>query len=281
MNLSLGSIKDGLGSLDPGKLGAQLLELAREALSAFISAFTQANRLIRLQIGDGKAYDEWLLPQSVEGREALSECYKFEVTCLSRYAFLPLSKLLGESVQLDIFTAGGDGERVTRCGLITEARALASDGGFAKYRLTIEPPLALLRHRRTSRVFQNLTVPDIVNTILAEHAKGNTTIGATLQTEFDLSKPYPERSYCLQYRETDLAFIERLLFMEGISYRWEFEDGETPLTKFIAFDDPYSLPEAAQEPRNPSASIVRTRPKPTTASPNGPSRAASAPRRRA
>ena len=245
MNLSLGSIKDGLGSLDPGKLGAQLLELAREALSAYISAFTQANRLVRLQIGDGKAYDEWLLPQSVEGREALSECYKFEVTCLSRYAYLPLAKLLGESVQLDI-TAANSSERITRCGLITEAYALPSDGGFAKYRLTIEPPLALLRHRRTSRVFQGLTVPNIVKTILAEHAQGNTAIGATLQTEFELTKQYPERSYCLQYRETDLAFIERILFMEGISYRWAFEDGETPVTRFIAFDDPLGLPQADQ-----------------------------------
>jgi len=237
------------------KLAAALPDLAFPALESiladFASAFTQESRLFNLQIGDGKTYGNRLLPQSLEGREALSTSYRYEVTCLSPDAFIPLDGLLGLGAQLDILSGGGGlfepgGEQLTRCGLITEAQALPSDGGFAKYKLIIESPLALLRHRRTSRVFQDLSVPDIVQTILDEHIAGNPAIGGILKTDFDLSKQYPERSYCLQYRETDLDFIERLLFEEGIGYRWSHESGDAATSKFIAFDDPNSLPQASQ-----------------------------------
>ncbi|MEO9384678.1 phage late control D family protein, partial [Chromobacterium phragmitis] len=57
--------------------------------------------------------------------------------------------------------------------MVSQARLAGSDGGFAKYELSIEPPFALLRHRRTSRVFQDLSVPDIVKQILSEHQAAN------------------------------------------------------------------------------------------------------------
>ena len=122
------------------KLAAALPDLAFPALESiladFASAFTQESRLFNLQIGDGKTYGNRLLPQSLEGREALSESYRYEVTCLSPDAFIPLDGLLGQGAQLDILSGGGGlfepgGEQLTRCGLITEAQALPSDGGFA------------------------------------------------------------------------------------------------------------------------------------------------------
>ena len=253
------SLKDKLGNMNPlEKLAAALPKLPFDALESmladFASAFTQGNRLITLQIGDGKTYNNRLLPQSIEGEEALSESFRYEVTCLSPDAFIPLDGLPGLDAQIDILCSGGgipglgagDAGQVTRCGLITEAQALPSDGGFAKYKLTIEPPVALLRHRRTSRVFQDVSVPEIVEQILTEHINANTAIGRVLKLKFDLFKQYPPRSYCLQYRETDLAFIERLLFEEGIAYRWEHELGNVATCKFIAFDDLWGLPEAIQ-----------------------------------
>jgi type VI secretion system secreted protein VgrG len=225
-------------------------------LAAFADAFTQGNRLFTLQIGDGQSFGERLLPQSVEATESLSACYKYEVTCLSPDAFIPLESLLGQSAQLDIITGSASPldfdvapEDVTRCGLITAAEALPSDGGFAKYLLTIEPPLALLRYRITSRVFQDLTVPEIVEQILKEHIDTNSAIGKNLALRRDLIQRhlYQPRSYCLQYRESDLAFIERILFEEGIAYRFEHEGGEAPTVTFIQFDDPYGLPESKQK----------------------------------
>jgi len=258
-----GSIKstvtNGISSLNPlEKLSAFLPDLPFESLekmlASFASAFTQGDRLFKLQIGDGKTFGDRLLPQSVEGTEALSACYKYEVTCLSPDAFIPLNSLLGQAAQLDIITGAGGlldfdaaPEDVTRCGLITKAEALPSDGGFAKYKLTIEPPLALLRHRRTSRVFQDISAPEIVEQIVQEHIEANSAIGAALTLKLDLVRQYGPRSYCLQYRETDLEFIARLLSEEGLAYRFAHAGGDAPATTFIVFDDPYGLPEASQK----------------------------------
>ena len=236
-----------------GAKGAALSNLDN-MLASFASAFTQNNRLLKLKIDDGKQYAEHLLPQIVQGTERLSDTYKYEVTCLSPDAFIPLDELLGQSAQLDIITGnpskfGADLEGpqdVTRCGLITAAEALPSDGGFAKYLLTVESPLAPLRHRFTSRVFQDITVPDIVRQILEEHIGANPAIGAMLKLKFDLVRQYEQRSYCLQYRESDLAFIERILFEEGLPYRFTHEPGDVPTVTFTVFDDPYSLPQATQ-----------------------------------
>jgi len=57
--------------------------------------------------------------------------------------------------------------------VVSQASLVGSDGGFARYQLTVEAPFALLRHRRTSRVFQDLSVPDIVKQILSEHQQAN------------------------------------------------------------------------------------------------------------
>ncbi|MDR0633542.1 MAG: hypothetical protein LBF91_01010, partial [Azoarcus sp.] len=137
-----------------------------DLLASFASAFTQNNRLVKLRLGDDdQEYDQRLLPQTAVGEESLSTPYRLEVTCLSPDASLALEPLLGQPAQLDILTGaggiastlmrGGAPRNVVRCGLVTRVEALPADGGFAQYRLTIEPPFALLRHRHTSRVFQD------------------------------------------------------------------------------------------------------------------------------
>ncbi|MCL2591703.1 MAG: phage late control D family protein, partial [Betaproteobacteria bacterium] len=258
---TLKEVKNSVSGLDPlEKLSAMLPASPFESLEAmladFASAFTQGNRLFTLQVGDGTTFGDRLLPQSVEGTESLSKCYKYEVTCLSPDAFIPLEGLLGQAAQLDITTGEGGGsipteapEEITRCGLITQAQMLPSDGGFAKYRLTIEPPVALLRHRVTSRVFQDLSVPEIVEKVINEHINANRAMASTLNQKADILRGhlYAPRSYCLQYRETDLAFIERLLFEEGLPYRFEHTGGEAPSVTFIVFDDPFGLPQSSQQ----------------------------------
>jgi type VI secretion system secreted protein VgrG len=126
----------------------------------------------------------------------------------------------------------------------------------------IESPLALLAHRIASRVFQELSVPDIVQQILEEHAAKNPAIASILNMKLALRKKYMARSYCNQYRESDLAFIERILFEEGIAFRWEHEAGETPKCHFILFDDPTTC----RKPRKPRCvSIAQKQPNRKTA----------------
>ena len=181
--------------------------------------FGQGARLLTLRFGPGSGLsDGVLLPQRAVGDEALSQSYRLEVHCLSPDIHLELKDLIGQSLELGLLLPEG-GHRLF-CGLVTRARQAGADGGFAHYVLTVEPALATLALRRNSRVFQDLTVPQIVAALLDEHRANNPVFQQSFAHRTDLGLDYPVRSYCLQHRESDLAFIERLLAEEGISYRY-------------------------------------------------------------
>ena len=211
-------------------------------LASFAAAFSQHQRLLTLQLDGGNIAAEQLLPHTLDGSEGVSEAYRYQLSCLSPDGNIELKSLLGVAARLGVLDA--DGSEVVRCGVVSRAELLGSDGGFAKYGLTIEPPFALLRLRRTSRVFQDLSVPDIVKQILAEHQANNPVFAQVQTLEFHTATASP-RSYCLQYRESDFDFIVRLLHEEGYAWRFEHIDGDHPQVKLVVFDDAYSLPPAA------------------------------------
>ncbi|MBX9349461.1 type VI secretion system tip protein VgrG [Chromobacterium vaccinii] len=213
-------------------------------LSSFASAFNQDQRLLTLVLGSGQIASEQLLPLSLDGEEGVSKAYRYQLTCLSPDGAIELKTLLGQSARIGI--ADAQGHETIRCGVVSQARLMGSDGGFAQYGLTIEPPIALLRHRRTSRVFQDLSVPDIVQQIVHEHQAANPVFARAQSLEFKVGPAQP-RSYCLQYREDDFSFIVRLLHEEGYAWRFEHVDGDAPQVKLAVFDDAYSLPPAEIE----------------------------------
>ncbi|MEN2427347.1 type VI secretion system Vgr family protein [Chromobacterium vaccinii] len=208
-------------------------------LSSFASAFGQDHRMLTLQLGSGQIAAEQLLPLSLDGEEGLSRAYRYTLACLSPDGNIELKTLLGQPARIGI--ADVDGDETIRCGVVSQARLAGSDGGFAKYELTIEPPFALLRHRRTSRVFQDLSVPDIVKQILSEHQAANPAF-ARAQTLDIQVKPAQPRSYTLQYRESDFDFIIRLLHEEGYAWRFVHLDDDGPQVELAIFDDAHSLP---------------------------------------
>ena len=85
----------------------------------------------------------------------------------------------------------------------------------------MEPALALLNLSKRSRIFQEMSVPDILQAVLDEGL-------SVYQREIEMAveETYPTREYCLQYRESDLAFAERLMQEEGIAYAIT-HDGDT------------------------------------------------------
>ncbi|NTV09216.1 MAG: type VI secretion system tip protein VgrG [Zoogloea sp.] len=225
-----------------------------ELAASGAALFNQHARLIRLRFGEGcPIAADALLPQRVRGEEGLSRNYRYELDCLSPDMHVELKDLLGQPVEIGLLLPEG-GERLLT-GLVTRAEQRGADGGFALYRLTVEPALATLAHRRNSRVFSDKTVPEIVSTLLDEHLAANTAFTQSFQYEAHLEKSYPQRSYTLQYRESDLAFIERLLAEEGISYCYTHgpeagtslrealaEEEATPLHTLVLFDANHQLP---------------------------------------
>ena len=201
-----------------------------DALSA---AFDTDSRLYRLQ-GEGAAAD--LLVESWSQREGLSQPWELQISTLSTNARLDIRALLGQRVTLLTQLADGHTEH-PRSGLITAASALASDGGFARYRLTVQPWLALLAYGARSTVWQEKSVVEIIDSVFGayqqqggQHAAW--TWSPCASAHLAQSHQGGHRSYTVQYRETDLAFVSRLLAREGLVYRFETDAADqdsTPL----------------------------------------------------
>ena len=100
-------------------------------------------------------------------------------------------------------------------GVVTRFGLGHADSALYSYRATLRPWLWLLTRTRDCRVFQNQTVPQIVEAVFNDHA-------AVANWEFLLLRStYSARAYCVQYHETDFDFVARLLQEEGIY--WYFE----------------------------------------------------------
>jgi len=191
---------------------------------AFFSDITQTNRLLRLHTRLGP---DRLLAESVGGEEAIGEGYAFTITALSLDAGIPLRSLIGQPVLLELLTVDAGMPRAFH-GYLAAAELNGANGGMARYTLSLQPWSAFLAHTRDSRIFQDMSVPDIVDTVLkAWQGRGR----LVPDWRFDLADPgsYPTRSLATQYQESDLAFIERLLGEEGLFYYFEHEgDPDSP-----------------------------------------------------
>lgn len=196
-----------------------MIHALREQLNAALAAFSSTTRLYELTIGEA---DSSLLVEAFAAEDAVDEVGPRDVVVLSTSAYLDPASLLGQSASLAVTLA--DGSRTRFAGEISEAATLGSDGGFARYRIRILPWLWRLDQVRNSRVWQNKSVIDIVDSVFAAYLPlarwrwsddVRSFMGGT-----------EARSYCCQYREPDLGFVRRLLAEEGLSWRFEHnEDG--------------------------------------------------------
>lgn len=205
-----------------------------DAIASALSTLSQTNRLFSLHFTDA-ALDSDLLPHTLSGEEHVSKPIHFTLECLSSNVAIELKTLIGQGVDIAIHRDGDD--RVLS-GLITRVQQLGSDGGFARYSLTIEPALAALKLRRNSRVFQDKSVIDIVTLILDEHIQKNPVFAQRFRQRSAVTQSYPTRSSCQQYLESDFAFVTRLLREKGISYYFDFAYGsdEIGLHTLVLFD---------------------------------------------
>ena len=157
------------------------------------------------------ALNDELQVVAFECTEGLSELYECRIELTCRRNNLPLASVLSTPALLTIYD-----EQHPRLihGEIAEAaqgNVECTEGdGYNAYFFTLRPRLWWLAHRSGLRIFQKLSVPDLIAKVLGE-------AGLALDdVRFDLKGLYPVRDYCTQYRETDLAFISRLLEEEGL-----------------------------------------------------------------
>jgi type VI secretion system secreted protein VgrG len=172
-----------------------------------------------------------LLPEHVVLRESVSQPFELVLDCVSTSAQFELKQVLGE--QMTVSLKHADGSYVPWHGYVTQAAQLGSDGGLARYRLTMGPWLAWLGLRRDSFVFQDKTALEIVEAVFADYPAAQWRLEVSDDTLSTLRK----RSLCTQYRETDLAFVSRLLAQEGLHFWFEHlgdDDGAQADTQNLA-----------------------------------------------
>lgn len=156
-----------------------------------------------------------------EGHEALSEpfCYTIEFTCSDKTINAKSMLMQDASLTLQAKVDQGYGIKTMQPvrilqGVVTGFKRLSTSKDEAHYALTLQPRLALLSRSHQNRIYQDMSVPQIVEHILRTRhdMRGEDFV-------FTLANEYPRREQVMQYGEDDLTFISRLLAETGIWYR--------------------------------------------------------------
>lgn len=182
---------------------------------------TQDGRQLSITTPLGK---DVLLIDSFVGTEAVSRPFSFDVELVAEIKSgnnlkVDPEKLIGKPMTITIETEAGDARYIN--GIVRRFAIGLQDTTFAHYRAELVPTLSMLALRSSLRIFQMKTVPDIVSQIF--HDAGLSDFRLVL------TRTYTSWDYCVQYRESDLNFVSRLLEEEGIFYYFEHEESKHTL----------------------------------------------------
>ncbi|MBL0699538.1 MAG: type VI secretion system tip protein VgrG [Desulfosarcina sp.] len=182
---------------------------------------TQENRLFAIDTPLGS---DVLLLTDFRGDEELSNLFSFELKLFSENHNISFKDIIGKNVTVSINLA--DGSQRYFNGLISRfSQAGRKQPGreiqWAYYTATMVPWFWLLTRTADSRIFQELSIPDIVEKIFSAHG--------FFDYSLRLHGSYEPRKYAVQYRETDFNFVSRLLEEEGIFYFFEHEENKHTL----------------------------------------------------
>jgi type VI secretion system secreted protein VgrG len=170
--------------------------------------YVQADR--PLTVTTPLAPDDLLLV-GFRGREALSQLFDFELDLLAENATdIPFEKLLGKKVTVHLSLL--DRGKRHFSGICIGMSEGTRDTTFTSYRMQVVPEAWLLSKKTQSRIFEQISVPEILKEVFTG-----------LDFELQLEGTYLPRDYCVQYRETDLDFASRLMEEEGIYYFFRHE----------------------------------------------------------
>ncbi len=172
-------------------------------------AWTQVDRPFRLKSTLG---DDALLLESFESQERMSTPFRFLLRVLSEDRTIDMKGLLMKPLVMTIVLADKTERHIH--GNISRMKMLETgDDGLTAYEVEMVPWFWFLTLFSDCRIFQNKSVPDIVQKVFSDRGFSDFRL--------DLQGSYPARDYCVQYRETDLNFVSRLLEEEGIGYYFE------------------------------------------------------------
>ncbi len=171
----------------------------------------------------------------IDGEEGISEIFHYSLRLRSEDGNVDFKKLVGQKVTVTIIQHNGTERHIN--GVVTRFMQGDFDGKMTTYHAEIRPWLWELMLTANSKIFQNLSVLDIVSAVFSDMGFTDFSV-RTIMT-------YKPREYCVQYQETAFAFVSRLMEDEGIFYFFEHEDGKHTLVIADDMDAHQSCPGLA------------------------------------
>lgn len=193
-----------------------------------MAEFKQADRPLTVTTPLGK---DVLLLRAFSGHEGVSQLFSFQLDLIAEHAAdIAFDKLLGQKITIHL-TLPDKSQRHFNgfCVRVSQGERDPREKTFTAYRAEIVPQFWLLTHKAQSRIFQHLSVPDILKKVLAG-----------LDVTYELQGTFEPRDFCVQYRETDFNFASRLMEEEGITYFFKHSDGSH---KMVVANTPQSHPD--------------------------------------
>jgi len=169
--------------------------------------YTQADRPLAITTPLGK---DVLFLTGFRGHEAISQMFNFQVDLLAEaQSDIRFDRIIGQKVTVELRLVNQEKRYFN--GLVKRfSQGARNDAHFVHFRAEVVPKLWLLTKKVRCRIFQHLSVPDILRQVLSG-----------LDVTYELSATYYARDYCVQYRESDFDFASRLMEEEGIYYFFE------------------------------------------------------------
>ena len=151
--------------------------------------------------------EDVLLLNGFRGQEGISQLFDFQLDLLAEATTdIKFEKLLGQNVTLEMRLVN-DEKRYFNGIIKRFTQGGRTDAGFIHYGAELVPTIWLLTKNVRSRIFQHLSIPDILKNVFAGY-----------DAMYEIATAFKPRDYCVQYRESDFDFASRLMEEEGIYY---------------------------------------------------------------
>ena len=180
-------------------------------------ALKQKNRQLLIDTPLG---EDFLLLKEFSASETISELFSFQLKLVHEEIAVNLKptvvdpkSLLGQSVNITVKIPDGTSRFFN--GVVSHWRQGNRDTRFTYYQAIVVPKVWMLTQKYQSRIFQRLTVPQILKKVFAGFSVKQELVGV-----------FNRREYCVQYDETDFEFASRLMEEEGIYYFFEHTSGD-------------------------------------------------------
>lgn len=175
--------------------------------------------------------------------EGVSELFDYRIEAVSKRENIDFDPAIGQGCQITLGT--DDGKTRIYHGIMTKAQWIGRSEAYYHYRIVLRPWTWLLSNRADCRIFLGKNVKEIIREVF-------TGAGFT-DFQFRTTGSYPTIDYCVQYRESDLAFVSRLMEHFGIYYFFEPSDGRHTLVLADSYSSHKAVGDLPRVTFNPGA----------------------------